>query len=630
VDYHIEGKVVPTSCQICARGCLIREGGTGACGLYKAREGRVIEMLADRYLVACPISIETMPMLHYHPGGKFLQISTTGCNFNCPGCISTVIVREMPRDSSALQRLDARQVVDKALASQCLGIAFLMNDPLASWPTFLRVAETAHAEKLLVGCSSNAYFSHVSLEQVLPYLDFINIGMKGFSDQSYRDCGASSGIGPVLENLKTLHQAGVHIEISCIFRKGAQDELRALADFIADISPRIPLQIMRFIPFEGAGISQETGISEAEEFCRELRGSLDHVYLFNTPGTEYLHTPCPHCGENALRRDFYGPMGAKLLSVPEASKEPGRPERCRHCRGELDYVGQASRTPFQEGDFEGGYPFTRALEMVEAMLIAMGVERKQDIARAWEYLLNQFGLARLHREVQQPVAYIAALRHFGRVVSADRRAEELAAYLEDKLERITAALSSVSERPRVYYAMGKPLFFINSGRLENQLVEWAGGLSVNKELTPGGRPGHSLSVDQLNKLAPDIIFISAFISNTVDDFYADCLRLGIEVKAVANKRIYVHPAPGWDFGSPRWVLGLMHMATVFHPRHCKFDVMKEAETFYERFYGMEFKPQEVNRSFAKPSGLWRWAAPDLPHKPSAVSTSPTQPGENAS
>jgi cell division FtsZ-interacting protein ZapD len=26
----------------------------------------------------------TMPILHFHPAAKFLQISTMGCNFDCP------------------------------------------------------------------------------------------------------------------------------------------------------------------------------------------------------------------------------------------------------------------------------------------------------------------------------------------------------------------------------------------------------------------------------------------------------------------------------------------------------------------------------------------------------------------
>jgi hypothetical protein len=151
------------------------------------------------------------------------------------------------------------------------------------------------------------------------------------------------------------------------------------------------------------------------------------------------------------------------------------------------------------------------------------------------------------------------------------------------------------------------LFHINGARLENQLVEWAGGISVNKELPPGGRPGRSLSVEQFNSLKADIILISAFISNSIQDFQAECRLLGMKAKALDNGRVHTHPVPGWDFGSPRWILGLMNMANLFHPDRFSFEVMAEAEAFYHRFYGVKFSPNEVNRSFAKPSQSWCWA-----------------------
>jgi pyruvate formate lyase activating enzyme len=93
------------NCNICELRCQLTEGGSGVCGLYELQENRIVERFADRYPVACPISIETAPVLHFYPGTKFLQITTTGCNFNCPGCISTTLVREMFPDSRALQRL---------------------------------------------------------------------------------------------------------------------------------------------------------------------------------------------------------------------------------------------------------------------------------------------------------------------------------------------------------------------------------------------------------------------------------------------------------------------------------------------------------------------------------------------
>jgi len=154
--------------------------------------------------------------------------------------------------------------------------------------------------------------------------------------------------------------------------------------------------------------------------------------------------------------------------------------------------------------------------------------------------------------------------------------------------------------------MGKPLFAIRGGRFENQLAETAGGTSVNRKLAAVGRPGYSLTVDQLSALDPEVIFISAFISNNVEDFHDECLRLGVTAKAVQNRRIYAHPAPGWDFGGPQWILGLMYLASTLHPDLCTFDVIAEADLFYRKFYGMDFSLPDVNRSFCKPCTGWQW------------------------
>ena len=609
-------------CHICEQGCILSESNTGLCGMYRLETGletgaekqgpenevhhrkdaQIVEQYPDRYLVACPISIETMPMLHYYPGGKFLQISTTGCNLNCPGCISSVIVREMQPDSPVFKRLTPEQIVEKAIEENCIGIAFLMNDPLASLPTFLSVAKLARSKDLLVGCSSNTYFSHESLEALVPYLNFINIGMKGFSDGAYHQCGASKGIAPVLRNIHTLFVSGVHIEISCILTQGSKDELLELAMYLRDISPVIPLQVMRFIPFEHADISMEPSVLEAEAFCQELRGVLKYVYLFNTPGTTLLNTVCPKCESPIIQRDFYGPMGAKSYR-PEALSAG---KCCPQCSFDLNMAGTTSAHDFQEGDFEGGYPFTRALEIVEAMLIAMGVREKQKMTIAWESLLEEGGLGKLHHSIQKPGSYIDLIRHFGNVVGASDKAAQLAGYMEDKLALIKSGVSKITTAPKVYYAMAKPLFYINSGRLENQLAETAGGISVNRELPPGGRPGRNLAKETLISLNPDVMFISAFISNTVADFYQECLDLGIRVSAVENRQIFTHPSPGWDFGSPRWILGLMVMANVLHPQIFDFDVMAEAGEFYQRFYDTDFSLSDVNRSFSKPVKEWEW------------------------
>lgn len=227
-------------CDICERRCRLEEGRTGACGLYERRNGNIVERFPDRYLVTCPIAVETMPILHFRPGMKCLQVTTTGCNFNCPGCISTILVHELDPDGGALKTISVSQVADMAEEQGCAAIVFLMNDPLAAMPRFLRLAAEARARGLLVGCSSNAYFTPTALARLIPCLDFINIGMKGFTDAAYRACGAPE-IAPVLRNLDDLHAAGVHVEVSCILTRDNADELRDLARHLAARSADIPL-----------------------------------------------------------------------------------------------------------------------------------------------------------------------------------------------------------------------------------------------------------------------------------------------------------------------------------------------------------------------------------------------------
>ena len=58
-------------CSICERKCNLKEGSIGGCGRYKLVNGEMKEMYPDSYLVVCPISAETMPVMNFYPGAKF-------------------------------------------------------------------------------------------------------------------------------------------------------------------------------------------------------------------------------------------------------------------------------------------------------------------------------------------------------------------------------------------------------------------------------------------------------------------------------------------------------------------------------------------------------------------------------
>jgi hypothetical protein len=73
---------------------------------------------------------------------------------------------------------------------------------------------------------------------------------------------------------------------------------------------------------------------------------------------------------------------------------------------------------------------------------------------------------------------------------------------------------------------------------------------------------------------------------------------------VKQQRIYAVP-PSWDFGNPRWILGLLYIADKLQSGKSGIDLRKEADDFYLQFYGLPFEAAKSNRSFHRPSsGTW--------------------------
>jgi len=592
-------------CDICERRCHIREGGHGSCGNYINENGRIREKYLHRYLLVEPTAIETVPVFNYYPGTKFLQIATTGCVFDCSGCVSTVLVKEIDPAGKALVELSPGQVVDRAVENDCAGVVFLMNDPLASFQTFTAVAKAAKEQGLMVGFSSNGYFTEESLAAVINYLDFVNIGLKGYGDEVYRQCGVHSS-KPVYRTLRSLYEQGVHVEVSCIYKLSNKENILAAAREVAAIDRTIPFQVMLFFPYEDAPRGEEPSIRRAEELVREISSFLDYIYLFNSPGTDLQDTYCPKCGQAVVKREYWGPMGALVRSkrLPDEG-----PMFCPQCGKQIAIKGKFNYCDCDNSD--GGYSYTRALEIIEGILVTLGVESHRKVVQLWEETLGGRTLQGLYRDIQETENYLSVVLDYGAKVGEQEKAERMVSYYRKKMQEVTSRLEGVTRRPRVYYCMGKPLYSVKAERFENHIVELAGGISLNRLMTDlTGRPGMKIPAARVNKLDPEVIFLSAQYAGAIDDFYLDCREAGVDVAALHQGRVYNQLAHGWEYGSPRWLLGLLHMANCLHPELFTFDMEKEADEFYRLFYGIKYNQQELNHSFSKPSTKWTWRALD--------------------
>jgi pyruvate-formate lyase-activating enzyme len=570
-------------CDICELRCKIKKNKTGACKKYINVDDKLHERFKDSYLFTFPIAIETQPMLHFYPNHKFLQLSTIGCNFKCKGCISEVLISNLECISKTLTYLSAEEIIQKAKDERCKGISFGINDPIVSFFSFKEIAQKAKENDLLVGFSSNLYFTEKRLKEIAPFIDFVNVGVKGFSDRIYKEICKVPKSSPVFRNIKLLYEHGIHIEVSIPFVKGQKEEVLNTAKFLSRISDEIPLQIMRFIPFGEAEISLEPTIKEAENLVKEAQKYLKYVYLFNSPGSKYLNT---NNQEVEIKRDFYGPMGSHIKDF-KIKKTP-----LKTIKGEIN------KKDYVEEGFFGGYRITRATELIIGMLNALGIYNPLELNEILSKVLkDKHFMIKFHESVDNKngstiYSYLNILEELSIISNKKTRGNLIKEYITDKLKTIEEKSKTIKNKKSFYYCMGYPLFALNSKRMECLCAEFIGCINLNEKFNKKGKPGFSVTTEELNTINPDIAFISGFISIPKSDFYDFVNQHNIY--ALKNTKVYKIPI-GWDFSSLNWILGTMYMAVKAYPEIYDFDMEKEKKEFYNVIYNSSFNPK--NHSF---------------------------------
>jgi pyruvate-formate lyase-activating enzyme len=564
-------------CPICEMKCDIEDGGIGGCGMYVRSGAEIRERYPGRFLAAVDTAIECMPMVHYHPRGKFLQVCTVGCNFKCQGCVSWVLTDHLSAVEGAFQEMTPEQIVGKALAEACLGVMFCFNEPTVSYFTFRQLARAAREAGLLVGCSTNGYMTESALEGLVPFLDFVNVGLKGISNRAYRPCGVKDP-APIRRNLEALHKAGVHIEVSAVFHKQGEAELAGVAGFVASLSREIPLQVMRFIPFGDADSDLEPSVREAEAVCRQLRRQLRYVYLFNSPGSEDLHSRCPDCGAKIMERGFFGPMASNLFRY--------MPDAACICGFRLPIRGEIHDSQVRETGYFGGYRTISALNMIRALLGVIGVTDRERIDAVLIRVLREDFIKDLYERLNHVDFWLDTLEYFAALAGEEGRAVAFRRYVGDRIAFIDAAVAG-RERPAVYCSLGHPLIAVFEEKLECRLVEMAGGRLTNRMLARESRPGITISGEQFRRMAPDIIIVSDAAAWPVEDFIAWCKEHDLNVPAVRNGNVF-HTTPYRASINPDWILGVMRLAQILHPDVFPFDLCREAEDFCREFFNMPF------------------------------------------
>src|SRR6056297_559351 len=198
-------------CVLCPKYCMISEGDTGICRVRKNIDGKLYALSYGKITGYHLDPIEKKPLYNYKKGSMIFSIGSYGCNLTCKFCQNYEIAHGNPRTID----LTIDDIIEKAKEdSRSIGIAYTYNEPLINYEFTLDCAKKAKEEGLDNVLVTNGYINEEPLRELLKYIDAINIDLKAFNNDLYKNiCGGT--IEEVKESI-LIAAKEAHIEITCL------------------------------------------------------------------------------------------------------------------------------------------------------------------------------------------------------------------------------------------------------------------------------------------------------------------------------------------------------------------------------------------------------------------------------
>lgn len=307
-----EGRAV-VSCSLCPHHCRIAPGRSGICGVRGNANG-VPDLPYYGHLSAVASDpIEKKPLYHFHPGQWIYSIGFLGCSLRCPFCQNFHISQERGANT---RFVSPENLVRNAQESGSFGIAYTYNEPTVHFEYVTEAARLARQAGLKNVLVSAGYLNPEPARRLLDLMDAANIDLKSFSEEMYRR-ELKAGLAEVLEFLR-LAVKRIHLEVTTLVIPGKNDgdqEIEAMAGFLADLSPDIPYHLSAYHPSYRyvAEATRPEAIRRAVELARK---HLRFVYPGNI--VDDADSVCPNCGAVLVQRRGYrvrlgslGPTGCR-------------------------------------------------------------------------------------------------------------------------------------------------------------------------------------------------------------------------------------------------------------------------------------------------------------------------------
>ncbi len=298
-------------------------GERGRCRVRENRRGQGYTLAWGNPCVVLLEPVERMPFFHVVPGSRCLSVATAGCNLACAFCEVWDTALVMPEEVHAFD-LPPAAVVERARQVGARSVAFTLGEPVAYFEYMEAVSAEAKKAGLLCLMHSAGFVNPAPLDRVLPLLDAVNIDLKAFDAGFYRRV-VGGELQPVLETLKRVRAAGLHLEITHLLIPTLNDDLGRLGEMCSwiagELGPDTPLHLSRFYPLYRLANLPPTPVSTLNR-AREVAqaAGLRYAYVAKVPGHDGENTACPACRNLVIRR-----VGFMVEEVGVAGG------RCRSC-----------------------------------------------------------------------------------------------------------------------------------------------------------------------------------------------------------------------------------------------------------------------------------------------------------
>jgi pyruvate formate lyase activating enzyme len=182
------------------------------------------------------------------------------------------------------------QLAEAYKAQGNIGVAFTYNEPLIGYEFVRDTAKLISAKGMKSVLVTNGTATLHVLDEILPFIDAMNIDLKGFTDAYYQNIlGGNRRM--VMEFIERAAK-DTHLELTTLIIPGendSEDEMRELTAWVAQLTDKhgnkigseIPLHISRFFPRFKMTDREATDVGKVYRLAEIAREKLKVVYTGN-------------------------------------------------------------------------------------------------------------------------------------------------------------------------------------------------------------------------------------------------------------------------------------------------------------------------------------------------------------